>query len=146
MPIANFDPAPAFQGGVLIAVAALVFLVVANKRTGISGLLGSGLLRAVKGEALDRVASTFVGAFLVAALCCRAGAATKGPPAVPLALPVYVLSGALTGFGADVLRCVTMYAIDSRETDTQNPIIPTRDATGEWVHVWPWCVRADAPE
>lgn len=103
MRIAKFDPAPAFQGGVLIAAAALVFLVVANKRTGISGLLGSGLLRAVKGLALDRVASTFIGAFLLAALYCTAGAAAKGPPAAPLALPVYVLSGTLTGFGAYVL-------------------------------------------
>lgn len=37
MHVRDFSPAPAFQGGCLIALAALVFLVMANKRTGISG-------------------------------------------------------------------------------------------------------------
>lgn len=37
MHVRDFSFAPAFQGGGLIALAALVFLVMANKRTGISG-------------------------------------------------------------------------------------------------------------
>lgn len=99
----TFTPYVALEGGCLIALAALVFLVVANKRTGISGLLGSGLLKACKGEPLDRVASTFVGAFLLGALVAQQRlfpAAKAAPPAARLALPVYVLAGALTGFGA----------------------------------------------
>jgi len=107
MRIANFTPAPAFEGGCLLALAALIFLVVANKRTGISGLLGAGLLRAFKAEPLDRVASTFVGAFLLGSLAAQqylfpasSPNQKNAPPAAPFALPAYVLSGLLVGFGA----------------------------------------------
>lgn len=73
-----------------------------------TGLLGAGLLRAFKrNEALDPVASTFIGAFFLGALAAQQylfpGGAPKVPAAAPLSWYAYALSGVVIGFGTCVV-------------------------------------------
>jgi uncharacterized membrane protein YedE/YeeE len=91
----------AFAGGTVIALSALVFLVLANKRTGISGIFGTGLLGLLRGQALDPVSSTFLSSFLVASVYAPKGiiSSASASEKINLTAPAYILSGLLVGFG-----------------------------------------------
>lgn len=91
----------AFAGGTVIALSALVFLILANKRTGISGIFGTGLLASLRGQALDPVSSTFLSSFLFVSVYAPKGiiSSASASEKINLTAPAYILSGLLVGFG-----------------------------------------------
>jgi hypothetical protein len=91
--VTNFTPISALIGGVLIGVAASIYLLTLGKTAGISGILGDAMLRAE-----DRASHlAFLGGLLVAGLAARivTGQVTGAPTSIALAAG----AGLLVGFG-----------------------------------------------
>jgi uncharacterized membrane protein YedE/YeeE len=90
-----FTPWPSLVGGVLIGVAASMFLLLNGRIAGISGVLG-GLLRPLKGDLAWRVAflAGLVGAPLAYALL-----ASLPAPRIEAGHGTLVLAGLLVGLG-----------------------------------------------
>jgi uncharacterized membrane protein YedE/YeeE len=90
-----FTPGAAIGGGVLIGLAAAIFVLLNGRIAGISGILG-GLLRPVAGDIGWRVA--FVGGLIAAPLVWRLFAAVPTPP-IDTGAGALVLAGLLVGVG-----------------------------------------------
>ncbi|MFO1414594.1 MAG: YeeE/YedE family protein [Burkholderiales bacterium] len=90
-----FTPWPALAGGVLIGLAAAVFVLAAGRVAGVSGILG-GLLSAPAGDRAWRIA--FV-AGLAAAPAIYALVAQAATPVIDAGWPVLVVAGLLVGVG-----------------------------------------------
>jgi uncharacterized membrane protein YedE/YeeE len=95
----DFTPLPALAGGVLIGLAATLFLLTHGRVTGISGIFGT-LLRGPSDD--RRTALSFVAGLVVAGLFVRLlgpGAfATSWSPA----LPTLFVAGVIVGFGTQL--------------------------------------------
>lgn len=91
----NFTPWTALAGGLVIGVAASLFVLLNGRIAGISGILG-GLLTPAKGDAGWRVA--FLAGMIVAPLLWSL-VATLPPIDVNASYPVIVLAGLLVGIG-----------------------------------------------
>jgi uncharacterized membrane protein YedE/YeeE len=92
----NFTPVSALIGGVIIGGAATLLLLLNGRVAGVSGILG-GLLAPQRGDALWRaalLAGLVIGGFI------WAQAATATVPTIDAGLPLLVIGGFLTGFGA----------------------------------------------
>ena len=92
---AHFTPLASLAGGVLIGVAAAMFLLLNGRIAGISGILG-GLLRPTRADAGWRVA--FV-AGLVFAPALYSLFARLPVPTIEAGYPLLLLAGALVGAG-----------------------------------------------
>ena len=90
-----FTPWPALAGGVLIGVAAGMFVLLNGRIAGISGVLG-GLLKPATGDVAWRVA--FV-AGLVGAPLLYALVAALPPPRIAASHGALVVAGLLVGIG-----------------------------------------------
>lgn len=90
-----FTPWSALAGGVLIGVAAGMFVLFNGRIAGISGILG-GLLKPVRGDAAWRVA--FIGGLLIAPLS-HALIAALPKPQIDAGYGTLVLAGLLVGIG-----------------------------------------------
>lgn len=91
----HFTPWASLAGGVLIGLAAAMFLLVNGRVAGISGILG-GLLRPARGDIAWRAA------FLAGLLFAPAlyALATRYPvPTIEAGYPLLLLAGALVGMG-----------------------------------------------
>jgi len=91
----HFTPWASLAGGVLIGLAAALFLLVNGRVAGISGILG-GLLRPARGDIAWRAA------FLAGLLFAPAlyALATRYPvPTIEAGYPLLLLAGALVGIG-----------------------------------------------
>lgn len=91
----HFTPWSALAGGLVIGVAASLFVLLNGRIAGISGILG-GLLTPVKGDAGWRVA--FLAGMIVAPLLWASVAALP-PIEINASYPVIVLAGLLVGIG-----------------------------------------------
>lgn len=91
----HFTPLTALAGGVLIGIAAAMFVLLNGRMAGISGVLG-GLLRPVKGDSAWRIAFVLglVGAPLVYLLF-----ATLPKPQIDAGYGALILAGLLVGIG-----------------------------------------------
>jgi uncharacterized membrane protein YedE/YeeE len=91
----HFTPLTALAGGVLIGIAAAMFVLLNGRIAGISGVLG-GLLRPVKGESAWRIAFVLglVGAPLVYLLF-----AALPKPEIDAGYGALILAGLLVGAG-----------------------------------------------
>ena len=91
----HFTPLAALAGGVLIGIAAAMFVLLNGRIAGISGVLG-GLLRPVRGDSDWRVAFVLglVGAPLVYPLF-----ATLPRPQIDAGYGALILAGLLVGIG-----------------------------------------------
>ena len=92
---AHFTPWASLAGGVLIGVAAAMFLLLNGRIAGISGILG-GLLRPARGDVAWRAA------FLAGLLFAPAlyALVTRIPdPTIEAGYPLLLLAGALVGIG-----------------------------------------------
>ena len=93
----NFTPWSALAGGILIGLAAAIYVIVLGRVTGISGILG-GILqpsRTEVGVQIAFVAGLIAGPFAVALI--------SGPEALPKvtgSYPVLIAAGLLVGIGA----------------------------------------------
>ena len=91
----EFTPWPALAGGMLIGLAAAMFVLLNGRIAGISGVIG-GLLKPVKGDLAWRVAFV-VG--LVGAPWLFAGVAALPVPRIDASFPALVIAGLLVGVG-----------------------------------------------
>lgn len=91
----HFTPLPALAGGVLIGVAAALFVLLNGRIAGISGIIG-GLLKPVTGDVAWRVA--FIGGLLIAPLV-YAQIADLPAPQIDAGHGALVLAGLLVGIG-----------------------------------------------
>jgi len=91
----HFTPLTALAGGVLIGIAAAMFVLLNGRIAGISGVLG-GLLRPVKGDSAWRVA--FVLGLLGAPLVYLLFAALPRPQ-IDAGYGALILAGLLVGVG-----------------------------------------------
>ena len=91
----HFTPLTALAGGVLIGIAAAMFVLLNGRIAGISGVLG-GLLRPVKGDSAWRVA--FVLGLLGAPLVYLLFAALPRPQ-IDAGYGALILAGLLVGMG-----------------------------------------------
>lgn len=92
----NFTPLSALIGGVLIGGAATLLLLFNGRIAGVSGILG-GLLAPQRGDTLWRaalLAGLVIGGFVWAQM------ATITAPTIAASLPLLIVGGFLTGFGA----------------------------------------------
>jgi len=96
--VTNFTPWPALLGGVLIGLAASLFMLLNGRVAGISGIF-AGALRPVRGDFAWRLlyVSGLVGGGIVTALLFPALAAKS---TVDVRLPMVIVGGVLVGFGA----------------------------------------------
>lgn len=94
----DFTPWPALVGGIIIGLAASLFMFLNGRVAGISGIF-AGALQPVRGDFAWRVlyVSGLVGGGVVTALAFPALAAKS---TVSLSLPVILGGGLLVGFGA----------------------------------------------
>jgi uncharacterized membrane protein YedE/YeeE len=93
----NFTPWSALAGGVLIGLAAAIYVIVLGRVTGISGILG-GILQPSRTEVPVQIA--FVVGLVAGPL---AVALLSGPVALPRitgSYPVLITAGLLVGIGA----------------------------------------------
>jgi uncharacterized membrane protein YedE/YeeE len=95
-----FTPWPALAGGIVIGLAAALFVLIGGRISGISGIVG-GLLGSVPGDRAWRVA--FV-AGLVLAPAAYALVAPVPVPMIDAGHPLLVVSGLLVGAGT---RCAS---------------------------------------
>lgn len=91
----EFTPWASLSGGMLIGLAAAVFILFSGRIAGVSGILG-GLLVPARGDAAWRVA--FLAGLILSAVIYRA---LFELPKIDIAasLPVLVVAGLLVGFG-----------------------------------------------
>ena len=92
---AHFTPWASLAGGVLIGIAAAMFLLANGRVAGISGILG-GLLRPAGGDVAWRVA--FLGGLLFAP-ALYALVSRYPSPTIEAGYPLLVLAGLLVGAG-----------------------------------------------
>lgn len=92
---AHFTPLASLAGGILIGIAAAVFLLLNGRIAGISGILG-GLLRPARADVGWRAAFL---AGLVFAPALYAMFARYPAPTIEAGYPLLVLAGALVGIG-----------------------------------------------
>jgi len=92
---ANFTPWASLAGGMLIGLAAAMFILLNGRIAGISGIIG-GLLRPANGDVLWRVA--FVTGLLLAPLLYQS-AFTLPAAEVNASVAVLVVAGLLVGIG-----------------------------------------------
>lgn len=91
----NFTPVASLAGGLMIGIAAALFLLLNGRIAGISGIIG-GLLRPVRGDIVWRVA--FILGILSAPLLFRA--VSPLPVAeVAAGYPILIIAGLLVGIG-----------------------------------------------
>lgn len=92
----NFTPGSGLAGGVLIGLAAALFVLVQGKVAGISGILG-GALKAPRADVTWRLA--FVAGLIAGPLLVTA--VRGSPPEVGLqaSWPILIVAGLLVGFG-----------------------------------------------
>ncbi|HDZ56409.1 MAG TPA: YeeE/YedE family protein [Pseudomonas xinjiangensis] len=92
---ANFTPWASLAGGMLIGLAAAMFILLNGRIAGISGVVG-GLLRPATGDVLWRVA--FVAGLVLAPLLYQSAFT---PPAVEVnaSVAVLIVAGLLVGIG-----------------------------------------------
>ncbi|GGY81890.1 YeeE/YedE family protein [Marinobacter zhanjiangensis] len=91
----QFTPWSALAGGLVIGVAASLFVLLNGRIAGISGILG-GLLTPVRGDVGWRIA--FVGGMIIAPLVW-ALFSTLPPIEVKAGYPLIIVAGLLVGFG-----------------------------------------------
>lgn len=91
----NFTPWASLAGGMLIGLAAAMFILLNGRIAGISGIIG-GLLRPARGDVLWRVA--FITGLIVAPLV-YANAFTLPPVEVNASVAMLVVAGLLVGVG-----------------------------------------------
>ncbi|UAW97597.1 YeeE/YedE family protein [Halopseudomonas nanhaiensis] len=91
----NFTPWASLAGGMLIGLAAAMFILLNGRIAGISGVIG-GLLRPARGDVLWRVA--FIAGLIVAPLV-YANAFTLPPVEVNASVAMLVVAGLLVGVG-----------------------------------------------
>lgn len=91
----NFTPWASLAGGMLIGLAASMFILLNGRIAGISGIIG-GLLRPAKGDVLWRVA--FIAGLIVAPLM-YANAFTLPPVEVNASAAMLIVAGLLVGVG-----------------------------------------------
>ncbi|MAB98773.1 MAG: YeeE/YedE [Pseudomonadaceae bacterium] len=92
---ANFTPWTSLGGGLLIGLAAAMFIVLNGRIAGISGIIG-GLLRPAKGDVLWRVA--FVAGLVQAPLLYQS-AFTLPAVEVNTSVAALIVAGLLVGIG-----------------------------------------------
>lgn len=92
---ANFTPWTSLGGGLLIGLAAAMFIVLNGRIAGISGIIG-GLLRPAKGDVLWRVA--FVAGLVLAPLLYQS-ACTLPAVEVNASVAALIVAGLLVGIG-----------------------------------------------
>ena len=90
-----FTPWSAMTGGVLIGLAAALFLLVNGRVAGISGIVG-GMLHPRSGDLAWRLA--FIAGLLVAALAC-ATIGVQPSATIDASYPVLIAAGLLVGIG-----------------------------------------------
>ena len=91
----NFTPWPSLAGGVLIGIAAALFILFNGRIAGISGILG-GLLKPTRGDILWRLA--FIGGIVAAPLVY--GIAVALPEAqIEADTATLIIAGLLVGLG-----------------------------------------------
>ncbi len=94
----NFTPLASFIGGVLIGLAALIFLLFNGRICGVSGIFG-GLLTAAKGDSGWRL--VFLGGLMVGAFCApifQSGTIESGQ--LDRSTLAIIVAGLLVGIGA----------------------------------------------
>ena len=91
-----FTPWSAAIGGVIIGLAAALFLLVNGRVAGISGIVG-GMLHPRAGDFAWRLA--FVAGLLLAPLAYATAAATNVSATIEAGYPVLILAGLLVGIG-----------------------------------------------
>jgi uncharacterized protein len=91
----NFTPWAALAGGVVLGLAAALFILVNGRILGISGIVG-GLLTPRKGDVVWRLC--FVAGVLMAPVSYRL-IATVAAVHIEAGLPTIVVAGLLVGFG-----------------------------------------------
>ena len=91
----NFTPWASMAGGIVLGLAAALFILVNGRILGISGIVG-GLLRPLKGDVVWRL--TFIAGVLAAALVWQL-VATPAVVRIDANLPTIVIAGLLVGFG-----------------------------------------------
>lgn len=91
----EFTPWSALAGGLLIGLAAAMFVLLNGRIAGISGVIG-GLLRPLKGDVAWRAAFVLG---LVAAPWVHALVAALPVPRIEASLPALVVAGLLVGVG-----------------------------------------------
>jgi uncharacterized membrane protein YedE/YeeE len=94
--MASFTPLAALLGGVLIGLAAAIYLLGLGRVAGVSGILG-GLLRPRTGAAPAQLA--FIAGLIAAPLLMRAADAPLPTLSIDASLPVLIAGGLLVGFG-----------------------------------------------
>ncbi len=92
---AHFTPWASLAGGLLIGLAAAMFLLINGRIAGISGIMG-GLLRPARGDIGWRLA--FLGGLVVAPLVYRMAAALP-PVRVDAGNTTLIIAGLLVGLG-----------------------------------------------
>lgn len=93
----NFTPLPAFLGGILIGLAAVLLLLANGRIAGISGIVG-GLLPPEAGDAGWRLA--FVAGLVAAPLLHAAVTGGAAPITVTSSTGLLLAGGLLVGFGS----------------------------------------------
>ncbi|WP_059411729.1 YeeE/YedE family protein [Cupriavidus basilensis] len=91
----HFTPLPALAGGLLIGLAAALFILLNGRIAGISGIVG-GLLRPARGDVAWRLA--FVAGLVAAPLCWRLFAALP-EIRIEAGTGVLAVAGLLVGLG-----------------------------------------------
>lgn len=95
--MANFTPWSALAGGILIGLAAAVYVLVLGRVTGISGILGS-ILQPVRTELPIQIA--FVGGLIAAPLLVAVFAGPLPKPQITGSIGILIVAGLLVGLGA----------------------------------------------
>ena len=93
----NFTPWSALAGGVLIGLAAAIYVLVLGRVTGISGILG-GLLQPVRSEVPLQL-MFIAGIFIAPILLAFTGYAVSKPQ-VTGSIPILIVAGLLVGIGS----------------------------------------------
>jgi uncharacterized membrane protein YedE/YeeE len=91
----SFTPWSALIGGLILGFAALIFILVNGRITGISGILGE-LLIPIKGDVLWRVA--FIAGLIMAPSIYRQFAALP-PIQINASYPILIIAGLMVGIG-----------------------------------------------
>lgn len=97
--MADFTPLPALLGGVLIGLAATLFLVMHGRIAGVSGLFGAIVRR---GSSERSLGVAFVAGLLLAGAGVRYWAPAALETAWSATLPIALVAGVVVGFGTQL--------------------------------------------